>query len=101
MQAREAYKQNIWKQDLQIPQLWEEDPAWVLILAKVFRKECYLLHRYPSWNPNCFRDVSREKKNGTAVFNDKHSENILNTNYNGAYRGQNVKSGQKSDRSLS
>lgn len=60
-----------------------------LIMGEVFRKECYLLHRYPSWNPNCSRDVSRERRVGLQRCD------ISSRNHDGAYEGQNVRQGKK------
>lgn len=58
-------------------------------MGEVFRKECCLLHRYSSWNPNCSTDVSRERRVGLQRCD------ISSRNHNGAHEGQNVRQGKK------
>lgn len=41
----------------------------------------------PILESKLFQRCLQEKKNGTAVFNDKHCEHILNRNNNDAYKG--------------
>lgn len=96
MQARGTHKWTTWKHQHLRFLSSEKRILYELTLAKFIKKECYLLYWYPSWSPNFCKDISRDKWIG--VLNAKHGEDNCTRHNNGAYEGQNVRKGQKSDR---